>query len=85
MTITKAELLNLMGQFTWFWNDIFFIETERGNFVWSDPDYPNGDNTIRPFRGMIQEFIKDQKIDYGRAKGEHLISRYCGDEIIFKR
>ena len=46
MTITKGDLLNLIGDFTWLWNDIFFIETEQGNFVWSDPEY-NGDNTIR--------------------------------------
>ena len=81
--ITRAELLNLMGEFTWFWDCTFFISTKRGNFVWSDPDYPGGDNTIRPFAGSIFVFQKEHRLDYGRDKGYHQIYRKCGDQIIF--
>ena len=80
--ITRAELLNLMGEFTWFWDDKFFIRTKKGNFVWSDPDY-NGDNTIRPFAGSIFDFHKQYGYDFGRDKGDHQIYRKCGENIIF--
>jgi hypothetical protein len=80
--VTRSELLNLMGSFTWFWCELFFIETKKGNFVWSDPDY-NGDNTIKLFSGSIFDFHKQSGYDYGRCKGEHQIYRKCGDQIIF--
>ena len=80
--VTRSELLNFMGSFTWFWCEVFFIETKEGNFIWSDPGY-NGDNTIKPFNGSIFDFQKQYGYDYGRDKGEHQIYKKCGEDIIF--
>ncbi len=81
MNITKEILLTLVGDFTWFWNDTFFIETSVGNFIWSNPDY-NGTNTIKPYNGTYKAFLKSlNNIPYGRSKGKHLISDYCGTDF----
>jgi hypothetical protein len=69
------------ADFTWMWGQKFFLETKHGNFVWSDPNY-QGDNTIRPFQGTLLDFCKTMGVDYGRSKGIHMISRYCGEKVI---
>lgn len=80
MTIDKERLMKTVGDVTWFWGADFFIETNIGNFHWSDPDY-NGDNTIRPFDGTIKDFCKKMNVSHGRDKGKKLISAYCGDKF----
>jgi len=72
--------LNTVAEFTWLWDDKFFLETENGNFIWSDPDY-NGDNTIRPYNGTLIQYCKENGIDFGRGKGKHHIENYCGPNI----
>lgn len=84
--MTKDYLGGLMGEFTWDFGCHFFIETNEGNFVWSDPDY-NGDNSIIKFTGTVNDYMTDYGANpdmYGRDKGTHLISTYCGDDFIFK-
>lgn len=75
--VTKEQLLNTHGEFTWMFGNQFFIETTIGNFVWSDPSY-NGSNTIRPFHGSYKEYSNG---NLGRDKGFHDIERYCGNEF----
>jgi hypothetical protein len=65
------------GDFTWDFGMHFFIETLKGNYIWSDPDY-NGDNTIKRFNGEIYQYFGRS---YGRDKGKHTIRDYCGDKI----
>lgn len=77
--MTKNELLNLVGQFYWAWGHKWFIETEKGNFVWSDPDYPGGTDEIVPFGGTLADFAEMFHVEYVRCKGPHLISTYCGN------
>jgi hypothetical protein len=76
--VTKESLLNEYGDFTWGFSSLFLIETSFGLFIWSDPGY-NGNNTIRPYHGRVKDFCNP----YGRMKGRHLISRYCGDQFTF--
>lgn len=76
--LTKEQIGDLVGDFTWDFGNKFFIETNKGNFVWSDPDYHGGTNIITPFNGSIKEFFKDS---YGRDKGTHVIKDYCRDFI----
>ncbi len=76
----KNSLLNLYGEFTWDFGCHFFIETEIGNFVWSDPTY-NGDNTMVKFSGTLNEWLDDPKL-FGRSKGIRPIGGYCGDEFV---
>ena len=76
--ITKEVLLNEMGEFTWDFGHFFVIQTRFGMFVWSDPGY-GGDNTMKPYLGRFKDFF----YPYGRDKGTHLISRYCGEEFSF--
>lgn len=76
--LTKQEVANLIGDFTWDFGREFFIETNEGNFIWSDPDY-GGDNTIRATNETYEQWVS--KGNYGRCKGNHLISSYCGTEF----
>lgn len=80
--MNKEKLLSLVGDFIWLWGMEFFIETGEGNFVWEDPDY-GGNNTIRPYSGSLDDYLKGTAIPYGRDKGKHVIADYCGDKIIF--
>lgn len=82
VVVTKELLLELVGDFTWDFGHQFFIETEVGNFVWSDPDY-QGDDTMRLFKGSYNDWIGGQGGfgAFGRSKGRHQISRYCGDKF----
>lgn len=72
--------LDTMGSFTWNYGQKFFIETIDGNYVWSDPDY-NGDNKIVLFNGTYEEWLKLERIPYGRDKGKHTIRGYCGEGV----
>ena len=77
--LTKEQVGDLVGDFTWDFDNKFFIKTRKGNFVWSDPGY-NGTNILTPFNGGLKEFFKDSYC-YGRAKGTHVIKDYCNDFI----
>jgi len=61
----------------------FFLQTDEGNFVWSDPEY-NGDNTIVSFDGTYKDWCRKEEIPFGRDKGRHTIENYCGSDVIFK-
>jgi hypothetical protein len=70
--------LDMYAEFTWDFGQKFFLETEVGNYIWSDPDY-NGDNTIRPYDGTLSKWLGPQ--EYGRSKGTYRIGDYCGNEV----
>lgn len=70
-----------IADFTWFWNDEFFLETDEGNYIWSSPEY-NGDNTIRRYNGSLSDYISNEAgCSFGRDKGRHRIRDYCGDSV----
>jgi hypothetical protein len=81
--MTKEELLNILGHFTWGFSSEFFVETGVGNFIWSDPEY-NGDNSFTPFEGSYKRWLRTINIPFGRDKGLHVIKKYCGSNIILK-
>lgn len=64
---------NTIGEFTWDFGQEFFIETDVGNFVYSDPDY-NGDNTVKETGQTYSEWIAPQ---YGRDKGKTFVGSRC--------
>lgn len=72
-----------IGSFTWFWNSTFFIETEHGNFIWSDPEY-GGDNSLVLWDGTLESFCKNNGWPFGRDKGLHIVESYCGPNIWIK-
>jgi hypothetical protein len=78
--VTKEQLLSTVGDFTWDFNQRFFVETSYGNFIWSDPDY-NGDNSFVKTDLSINEFFSPY---FGSCKGRHVISEYCGFGIELK-
>lgn len=82
--MTKEEFGNLVGSFTWNYNCKFLIETSEGNFVWSDPDYPFGDNSVTSFKGTYEDWLKQEQIPCGRDKGKHIIKSYIGNDFTFK-
>lgn len=69
--------LDTVAKFTWGFGHEFFLETEFGNYIWSDPSY-GGNNTIRAthlsYRGWAEPF-------WGREKGKHVIREYCGESV----
>lgn len=69
--------INDHADFTWDFGCEFFLESVKGNFVWSDPDY-GGDNIIRRFNESYAEWSKGQ---VARSKGVHYVGRYCGDDV----
>jgi hypothetical protein len=77
--LTKDEVANLVGEFTWDFGCYFFIETSEGNFIWSDPDY-QGDNTIKATNLSYEQWITEKNI-FGRSKGKHIIGHYCGKDF----
>lgn len=81
--VTKIELQNVVGEFTWLWTDIFFVETFYGNFIWSSPGY-GGDNTFTPIAKEYQKYIAEKNLPYGRSKGRHIIKTYCGEDFSLK-
>lgn len=48
MLLKADDVAELRGEFTWDFGQLFFIETDKGNFIWSDPDY-GGNNTLTPY------------------------------------
>lgn len=81
---SRDELLNEYADFTWNFGNKFFVQTKRfGNFIWSDPAYPGGDNTIVPFDGGYAAWLKVESIPFGRSKGTHRIGDYCGNDVSY--
>lgn len=74
--VTLEMLLSSEGLFSWAWNHKFFIETRFGNYIWSCPDYVGGDNTIRRYHGGLQKFLNDERIEFVREKGSHVLNKY---------
>lgn len=72
--------LDDVAEFTWGYCDEFFLETGKGNFVWSDPDY-DGDNSIHPYNGSYKDWCKEAHLPFGRDKGKHTIRDYCGEDV----
>jgi hypothetical protein len=78
--IDKESLCDLVGDFSWDYGCTFFIETEKGNFVWSDPEY-GGNNEIKAFDGSFKCALRKWHLPCMRDKGTHRIKDYCGDFI----
>lgn len=82
MAITVEDIKNTRGHFTWsFIGPKYFVETPYGNFIWSDPQYPDGDNMLVRYKKPFTDWIRELKIPYGRDKGSHVIREYCGDDV----
>ena len=77
--MTREEFLELEGEFTWSFHDVFHIKTSTGCFEWSDPEY-GGNNTIIPTENL-SSWCKRQEIPFGRDKGIHKIKDYCGVDV----
>ncbi len=78
--LNSLNILDLMGDFTWCFNQYFFVETEEGNFVWSSSDY-GGNNTLTKTKKSLSKFLREQQIEFGRDKGKHIIKNYCGNAV----
>lgn len=72
------DIHTTVGDFTWDFGMNFFVETEHGNYIWSDPDY-RGDNTLKKYDGTHKDYFGRL---WGRGKGQHIIADYCGDDVI---
>lgn len=82
--MNKKQFSRLVGGFTWNYNCKFLIETPEGNFIWSNPDYPFGDNSVVRYHGSYEDWIQQENIPYGRYKGKHVVENYIGMDFSFK-
>lgn len=73
--------LDDVAHFSWGWNHQFFLETAKGNYIWSDPDYSGGNNTIIKFDGTHNDWLRQIGVNFSRDKGRHTIRGYCGEEV----
>ena len=73
---------DLVGDFSWNFSMLFFIETSEGNFIWADPEY-NGSNIIIEYNGSFDDWLVEENIPYARSKGSHRIKDYCGNDFKF--
>lgn len=81
--MNKQNVLELEGNFTWFWNDKFFIETTEGCFVWSDPSY-YGSNELMEYTGSFADYLNEiGESNDVRDMGGFNIKTYCGDNFRF--
>ena len=78
----KEQFRGMTGHFVWSFGKEFFIETQKGNFVWNDPDY-GGDNTVRQFQGDLKKWLKEMQIPYCRDKGTRFIENFIDESFIF--
>lgn len=79
--ITLEEVLELNSKVTWNFANEYFFETREGNFIWSCPEYPGGDNTLRKVDRSYDDWISDKgrnRSTIGRSKGIQFIGRYLG-------
>ena len=78
--LTKDFLESRAGYFTHITGCKWFLTTDIGNFVWSDPQY-NGDNTMTLFNGSYEDYCTQNDLNQNRSKGVHLVNRFCGEEF----
>ena len=89
-TFYDSKGFNMLMYFTWYFDHQYFIspvDTDlkenidyKYNYVWSDADYKNGDDTIRLYYGTMKDFFGNS---YGRDKGRHIVREYCGTKTKF--
>jgi len=70
----RIEIEDLFGDFTWDLSCRFYIETEYGALIYSDPQY-GGTGELCTTTLSLDEFLHPH--GHGRAKGEHRIGDYC--------
>jgi hypothetical protein len=82
----KDHLLGTMGHFTWSQGKEWLVETDLGNFIWSDPNYGDGDDTLTFFEGGHDEFyaLAGVQPEVCKDKGDNLILNKCGQDIDLK-
>ena len=75
-------MLNLsdFGIFTFIYEEDFFVETDKGNYIWSNPYY-GGNNEITSFNGDIKDWLNSKENVNSINKGRHKILSYCGKDV----
>lgn len=73
--MAHEEFKSLDGHFFWSFGEFWFIETEKGNFVWSDCQY-NGDGSVSKYNGSLQDWCNENHFDFVRDKGIHNIGEF---------
>jgi hypothetical protein len=74
--MTKEEIRNLFGDFTFDYKDEFFISTEKGNFVFSDPKY-GGSGELKKYDGSRKNWEESKAKVFGPIN--HFLDYVCGD------
>jgi hypothetical protein len=70
------EILDEIGDFTRIGFELFFVEADKGNYV-----YDRLANTLSQFGGSYFAYLEQNDILRVRFKGKHKIRDYCGNGV----
>lgn len=70
------NLLNMIGDFTRIGFELFFVETDVGNFV-----YDRLNNTLVRYGGSYFSYMNYNNVLKVKFKGKHKIGDYCGNGV----
>ena len=70
---SKDEFRGLLKHFVdvvWLWDERYFIYDHftKNKYIFSDADYPLGDDTLYKTRSTLQEICEAEGLEYGRSK-----------------
>ena len=72
-----TDILNKTGDFTRIGFELYFVETDQGNFVW---DQMAG--TLTLFGGSYFCYMERNNVLKVKFKGKHIIKDYCGKVVV---
>ena len=70
------DILEEIGDFTRIGFELFFVETDKGNYV-----YDRLANTLAQFGGSYFSYLEQNDILKVKFKGKHKIRDYCGNGV----
>jgi hypothetical protein len=70
------DILEEIGDFTRIGFELFFVETDKGNYV-----YDRLANTLSQFGGSYFSYLEQNDILKVKFKGKHKIRDYCGNGV----
>lgn len=74
------SILDEVGSFIKLGNDLWFIETLKGNYVWFPHQFSDGDNILIQYDGSLYKYMSEHNIiTTPKDKGKHVICKYCGN------
>lgn len=72
--MTREEIKDLFGDFTFDYKNEYFISTAKGNFIWSDPRQ-GGSGELRKYNGKRSDWENSKTKVFGPIN--HFLDYFC--------